>query len=221
MERLLANFYITPSDLGLLLLGAELTIEVTIISLLIASVIGLAVGLAKISRNSAIRGAASAYISIIRGLPLLVQILYVYFGIALTTGIRIPPFTAGVVTMSIYAGAYSAEIFRSGIESIDKGQMEGALSIGLSRWQAMFHVVLPQATRRMAPTFANLFSTTLKDTSLLSVIGVTELTMAGQNIYAVNFQTLKVLTIVGGIYFAMVYALSKLTSLLQKKARNA
>ena len=200
-----------------LLRGAAVTIQITLISLFFASIIGLLVGLMRISQLAVLRYVAAGYINIIRGLPLLVQILYVYFGIPLLLGVRIPAFTAGVITMSIYTSAYMAEIFRAGIETIDKGQMEGGRSIGFSRWQTMRIIILPQAVWRMIPAFANQFSSTLKDTSLLSVIGVVELTMAGQNIYAVNFETVKVLTAVGILYLIIVLAAVRVADYLETK----
>lgn len=202
-------------SMPLLLKGTILTLELTAISLVFASVVGLIVGLMRLSKNAWVRYIASSYINIIRGLPLLVQILYVYFGIPLVLGIRIPALTAGIITMSLYTGAYMAEIIRAGIESIDKGQSEAGRSLGFSQAQTLQKIVLPQAVWRMLPAFANQFTTTLKDTSLLSVIGIAELTMEGQSIYSANFQTFEVLTLVGAIYFVIVMLLVRLSNYLK------
>lgn len=198
-----------------LLIGAWVTIEITVVSLFVALILGLILGLMRISTSRVLRGLAASYVNLIRGLPLLVQILFVYFGIPLLLGVRIPALTAGIITISLYSAAYLAEIFRAGIESIDTGQMEGGRSIGFSYWQTMRMIVLPQAIWRMIPAFANQFSSTLKDTSLLSVIGVGELTMSGQNIYAVNFETVRVLTVVGTIYLIIVLLAVRLSRYLE------
>jgi ABC-type amino acid transport system permease subunit len=119
--------------------------------------------------------------------------------------------------MTIYTGAFLSEIFRAGIISIDKGQMEAGRSIGFSHWQTMRLIIFPQAIWRMIPAIANQFSITLKDTSLLSIIGVVELTMAGQTIYSMNFDTVRVLTLVGIIYFLIFLFVERITQALERR----
>lgn len=213
METLQFMISIIPT----LLKGLLTTVEITTLSLLIGLVIGLILGLFSISKNGFLKYIATVYIDIIRGTPSLVQILFIYLGIPSALGIKIPVFTAAIIAISINAGAYLAEIFRAGINSIEKGQMEAGRSLGFSYGQTMKLIILPQAVRRMIPAFVNQFIISLKDTSLLMVIGVTELTMQGQSIYAVNFKAFEVLFMVGLLYFVTIYMLSYVSRWLERR----
>lgn len=195
--------------LPILLKAAGVTLGISGLSLVFSLIIGLIMGMFRISKNFILTWIATLYINAIRGTPLLIQILIVYFGIPSLLNISFSAFTAGVVIMSIYTGAYMAEIYRSGIESVDIGQTEAGRSLGLSNSLTMRLIVLPQAIRKMIPTFVNQITIMIKDTSLLSVIGVVELTMQGQMIYSVNFKTFEILIIVAIIYFIIVYALTR------------
>lgn len=197
--------------------GAAMTLQVTTISLFIALVIGLLMGLLRISNNKVLQFIAAIYINIIRGTPLLIQILFIYFGLPMAFGFTLSAFAAGIIALSINAGAYFVEIFRAGIESIDPGQMEAGRSLGFTYGQTMRLIILPQAIRRMIPAFVNQFIIGLKDTSLLSVIGIGELTMRGQSIYAMNFRAFEILTAVAAFYFVMTYLLSKLAQRLERR----
>ena len=194
-----------------------ITVEVTLISLIFASVIGIVFGLFKISGIKPLTWIANIYISIIRGTPLLVQILFIYFGIPMTLGFTWNLLTAGIVIMSINAGAYMTELVRGGIESVDKGQVEAARSLGLSYGQAMTKVILPQALRTMLPSIINQFIVTLKDTSLLSVIGLRELTQNTKIIVANNMEAFTMYFIVGVYYWVIVNILSAIASQIEKR----
>ena len=173
-----------------------ITIELSIISLVAATIIGIIVGLVNTSKSKSVimkilKAIANLYIYIIRGTPMLVQILIIYFGLGQMlrpTGFRWlnigGTFTAGTVALSLNAGAYMAEIVRGGIEAVDKGQIEAARSLGLTYGKTMKKIVLPQALRTMLPSIINQFIISIKDTSLLSVIGLTELTNVGKTIAA-------------------------------------
>ena len=173
-----------------------ITIELSIISLIAATIIGIIVGLVNTSKSKSVimkilKAIANLYIYIIRGTPMLVQILIIYFGLGQMlrpTGFRWlnigGTFTAGTVALSLNAGAYMAEIVRGGIEAVDKGQIEAARSLGLTYGKTMKKIVLPQALRTMLPSIINQFIISIKDTSLLSVIGLTELTNVGKTIAA-------------------------------------
>ncbi|MEB1806999.1 MAG: amino acid ABC transporter permease [Bacillaceae bacterium] len=200
-----------------LLKGMWVTVLITVISLLIALVIGLAFGLCSISRNKLLRAIATIYVDLIRGTPILVQILFIYFGLPSATSITLTAFTAGVIAISINAGAYLVEIFRAGINSIDKGQMEAGRTLGFSYAQTMRIIILPQAVRRMIPAFVNQFIVSIKDTSLLSVIGIAELTMSGQSIYAMNFRAFEILGMVGILYFVLIYTLTLFSRWLERR----
>ena len=175
-----------------LLQGLWMTIELTLVSLLIAAVLGLLFGLLSVSRTTFLRGISRVYIDIIRGTPLIVQVFFIYFGIPSALNMRLDAFIAGVIALSLNAGAYTAEIVRGGIQSIDKGQMEAARSLGLPYTMAMRRVVLPQAIKTMIPAIVNQCIITLKDSSLVSVIGLAELTQTGRLIIANNFESLKI-----------------------------
>lgn len=155
--------------------GLVLTIELALVSEVCILTVGLIISLVRISRIKVFRVLAAIYIDVIRGMPLLLQILIVYYGLAYL-GLRLSPFVAGVIALTVCYAAYEAEIFRAGIESIHKGQMEAARSLGMGYLKAMRYVVLPQAVRNVIPPLSNEFIALLKDTALLSVIAVLEVT---------------------------------------------
>ena len=203
---------------GLFLLAAMgKTLELTLLSLVFAAFIGLFFGLLNVSKNKALNVIANIYIDCIRGVPLIVLAFFVYFGIPMATGIRLEALTAGIISLSINAGAYMAEIVRAGIQSIDKGQMEAARSLGLPYGKAMRKVVLPQAIRVMIPSIINQFIITLKDTSILSVIGFPELVKAGQIVIARTFETFRMWAIIAVMYLIVITTLSKTARALERK----
>ncbi len=193
------------------------TIQITLFSLFYASILGIVFGLMKVSQNKFIRVISNTYIWIIRGTPLLVQIYFIYFGVPMASGISLTEWQAGVITMSLNAGAYMAEIVRGGIESVDIGQMEAARSLGLTYQKSMRKIILPQALRTMLPSIINQFIITLKDTSLLSVIGVRELTMNGRIITANNMQTIRMWGIVAVYYLAVISVLTVIANKVEKR----
>lgn len=203
-----------------LMAGLGLTLEMTLISLLIAAVLGLLFGLMTVSKNIAIRGIARVYINIIRGTPIIVQAFFIYFGVTAALGIRMESMTASIITLSLNAGAYTAEIVRAGIQSVPNGQMEAARSLGLPYTMAMRKVILPQAIRTMIPTIINQCIITLKDSSILSVIGVMELTNTGKQIIAQNLQSFQMWLIVGVIYLIIIMILTKISSTIEKRLNN-
>jgi len=200
-----------------LLTGLRLTLIITVLGLLIGFVLGAVFGLGKLARNFIIRRASGAYIEAIRGTPLMVQVMFLYFGLPMVLGARIPPLAAGVIAIAVNSGAYIAEIVRGAVQSIDRGQMEAARSIGLTRAQAMLYVIWPQAFRRMIPPLGNQFIISLKDTSLLVVIGVGELTRQGQEIIAVNFRAFEVWLTVALMYLCVTLTMAKLLQLVEKR----
>ena len=193
------------------------TLELTFLSLVFASVIGLFFGLLNVSKTKILHTIANVYIDCIRGVPLIVLAFFVYFGVPMATGLRLSALTAGIISLSLNAGAYMAEIFRAGIQSIDKGQMEAARSLGLPYSTAMRRVVLPQALKTMIPSIINQFIITLKDTSLLSVIGFPELVKAGQIVIARNFETFKMWAIIAVMYLIVITTLSKIARALERR----
>jgi polar amino acid transport system permease protein/polar amino acid transport system substrate-binding protein len=200
-----------------LIAGLGLTVEITIISLILAGILGMVFGLLSVSKRKSLRAIALVYVDIVRGTPLLVQAFFIYFGIPAALGIQSDPVVSGVITLSLNAGGYLAEIVRGGIESISRGQMEAARSLGLPYGMAMRSVILPQAIRTMTPALINQCIITLKDTSLLSVIGVTELTQTGRLIIANNYQSFEVWAIVAIMYFIIIMILSKISKRIERK----
>ncbi|APO43024.1 amino acid ABC transporter permease [Paenibacillus sp. FSL M8-0212] len=203
--------------LPLLLEGTVVTLKLVVISLIIAMVIGLISGLMSTSLNRLLRLVATLYVDIIRGTPLLVQVYFIYFGLPVFLDMRIPAMTAGIIAISLNAGAYISEIFRAGINSISNGQHEAARSLGLTRFQTMRLVVLPQATRRMIPTFVNQFIITIKDTSLLSAIGIAELTQSGEIIISSNFRAFEIWGVVGIFYLIIIVLLSRASRFIERR----
>lgn len=203
-----------------LLGGLGLTVRAALISLVFACILGLVFGLFNISKSKVFKFFATIYIDAIRGTPLIVQAFFLYFGIGQAFGIRFDPFVAAVITLSLNAGAYIAEIVRGGILSISHGQMEAARSLGLNYMQSMQKVILPQALRNMLPALMNQFIITLKDTSILSAIGLSELTQSGKIIIARNFESFKTWTIVAIMYLIVITLLSKLSKYVEKRMRN-
>lgn len=200
-----------------LLYGTGLTLILTVTSMVFGTLIGLVLTIMRISKSRIATTIAAVYGNLVRGLPLLVQILFVYFGLPLLTGIRMPAVVAGGIAMALYTGGFMAEVIRSGIMAVDKGQMEAGRSIGFNYWETMRLIILPQAVWTMIPNVANQFSNTLKNTSILSVIGVGELTMAGQTIYSMNFDTIRVLTMVGILYLVIFFIAERITAMLERR----
>jgi len=199
------------------------TAEITVLSLAIATVLGVIFCLFKLSKFKVLQFLANLYISIIRGTPLIVQILFIFFGVPMAVkGISGNDFRWNMVAvctviMSLNAGAYMTELIRGGIEAVDKGQMEAARSLGLSYGKAMWKIVLPQAFRTMLPSIINQFIVTLKDTSLLSIIGFRELTQNTQIIVANNMEALIMYGIVGVYYWVIVNILSALARMIERR----
>ena len=217
MPSTMETINIILDALPTLLKGMGVTLEVTVISLIIAMFIGLVLGVFSITKSKILRTISTAFVDIIRGTPLLVQILFIYFGLPSVIDINLTAFAAGVIAITLNAAAYLVEIFRAGINSIDKGQMEAGRTIGFSYSETMRLIILPQAIRRMIPAFVNQFIVSIKDTSLLSAIGVAELTLSGQSIYAANFRAFEILFAVGVLYFIIIYSLTLFSRWLERR----
>ncbi len=196
--------------------GAWVTIKITTVSIMIGLVIGVIMGLGRVSKNPIYKGFSTVYVEFIRGTPLLVQIMLVYYGIP-ALGINLPPYPAGILALSINSGAYIAEIVKAGIQSVHKGQMEAARSLGMTYLQAMRYVILPQAFRNVLPAIGNEFIALLKDSSLVSVIAIVELTRVGKQIYSMTFNAWTPLLGVALFYLLMTLPLSRLVQHAEKR----
>lgn len=207
----------------MLLHGAMITLEITFGALALGLFLGTFAGIGRISRRLPIRMIADAYIQVIRGTPMLLQIFFFYLGfpqlymLATGQGITPDPLITGIVALGINSGAYNAEIIRAGIQSIDKGQMEAARGTGLSHVQAMFWVILPQALKRMIPPLGNELIVLLKDSSLISTIGVAELMFTAKVLGAKYYTYVPFLVGVGCIYLVLTFGFSRLFNVLERK----
>lgn len=211
------NFELMAQAMPLLLTGAVVTVKITALSVLLGIIIGLFVGIARISTYRVVHLVAAVYVDFLRGTPLLVQIFLVYFALPVVSGHRIDPFVAAIAACSINSSAYVAEIFRAGIQSIDAGQMEAGRSLGLTWNQTMRYIIVPQAARRVIPPLGNEFIALLKDSSLVSVIGFEELTRRGQLIIARTYASLEIWICVAIIYLVMTVSISRFISWLERR----
>ena len=203
-----------------LTMGLKLTLQMTILSLVLAVIVGMITCLFSISKVKPLNWISGIYLSLIRGTPLMVQAFFIYFGITGAMGIRISSFSAAILVLCLNAGAYLSEIFRSGIAAVNKGQMEAARSLGLPYGVAMRKIILPQAIRIVIPSVLNQFIITLKDTSILSVIGCGELMRQGQLIVARNYESFKTYAIVAVMYYVVVVVLTKVFQMVERRLNN-
>jgi polar amino acid transport system permease protein len=195
--------------------GILVTFQVTIEAIVLALIIGLFTGLGRISKNRVINGIASLYVEVIRGIPLLVQLFYIYF--ALGRIVNLPAIASAVIAMAVCYGAYMGEIFRAGIESIPHGQMEAARSLGMSTGQAMRHVILPQSFKTILPPVGNEFVALLKDSSLVSILAVSDLLRRGREFASETFTYFETYTMVALVYLVITLFLSKLVSIMEER----
>lgn len=200
----LFNFHDAPEYMPELLKGALVSVELTVTVMALSLVLGLIVALARVTRVRSVRAVATVYVEAVRGTPALLQLVYVYFVLP-AFGIKIGPFAAGVVALTINYSAYLSEVYRAGIQAVGRGQLEAALALGMSRTLMMRLIILPQAIRIVVPPLGNYFIGLFKDTALASIITVRELIFSGQIIAATNFQYFAIFTIIGGIYLALSY----------------
>ena len=225
MAKILANYG------GLLAAAMGQTLLLALCGLFCACIIGLVVGLMSVVKNRACNIIATIFVDVIRGVPMIVLAFYVFFAVpmllnnimhlntmlGINTQLTLTALQAGTICLALNCGAYMAEIIRAGIESVDKGQMEAARSLGLSYWKAMAKVVLPQAIRTMIPSIINQFIITLKDTSILSVIGFPELVNTAKNVVANTMSAFQVWSIVALMYLIVITLLSRLAKRVERR----
>ncbi len=211
------NIDIVKNALPLLFAGAGITVEISAISVGLGLAIGCCVSIVRLSKFKLLRYLGNVYVDFIRGTPLLVQIFLVYFALPAIIGQRVDAFFAAISACSINSGAYVAEIFRGGIQSIDKGQMEAGRSLGMTWWQTMCYIILPQAFKRIIPPLGNEFIAMLKDSSLVSVIGFEELTRRGQLIIARTYASFEIWMAVALIYLFMTFVVARLVGVLERR----
>ena len=208
----------------LLLRAMGQTLLLALSGLFFACIIGLIVGMMSVLKNRVCRAIAAVFVDVIRGVPMIVLAYFVFFGVPYLFnnilrigGVTLTALQAGTICLALNCGAYMAEIIRAGIESVDRGQMEAARSVGLPYWRAMQRVVLPQAIRTMIPSIINQFIITLKDTSILSVIGFPELVNTAKNVVANTFMSFQTWAIVAVMYLVVITTLSRVAKSLERR----
>ena len=189
------------------------------VGILLGFAIGLLVGLARSGKNKVLYRIAGVYVAIIRGTPLMVQALYLYFAIPMMLNFNLPALTAGIMAIGLNSGAYISEIVRGAIQSIDKGQYEAGECLGLGKVQVMVSIILPQALKLMIPSLCNQFIISVKDTSLLTVIGVAEMTHQASQAVSSTFRTVEIYTALAIMYFLLNTILSGVLSLLERRMK--
>ncbi|MDY2511799.1 ABC transporter substrate-binding protein/permease [Weissella confusa] len=202
---------------AVLLDGLIKTLQLTVVGIVLAAIWGVLLGVMGVAPSKLVRGISSTIIYIFRGLPMLVLAFFIYIGIPNLTGQKIPAFTAGVITLILNEGAYIGAFVRGGFKSVDPGQLEAARSLGMPYGKAMRKVVMPQGIRLTIPSFINQFIITLKDTSILSAIGIIELTQTGTLIIARNLQGFKVWLMIAVLYLIVITLLTWLSNWVEKR----
>lgn len=215
------------------LIGAKNTVLLALIAVVIGAALGLLLAICRISKSRILRFVSTAYVEFVRGTPLLVQLFIIYYGLQ-AVGIRFPDipvmtaildinfsdFMSGVITMGLNSAAYVCEIFRSGIQSVDKGQMEAGRSLGLSYGQTLQKIIVPQAIRNVLPALGNEFVVVIKESSIVSIIGIADLMYKANTVRGNTFQPFEPLLVAALVYFLLTFTLSKLLAYVEKRMRN-
>lgn len=200
--------------------GSKITIVISILTVIFGVIFGTLLALMKISGSKILKVIASSYIEIIRGTPLLVQLYIIYYGLPVI-GIELPDFMAGVITLSINSGAYVAEIIRAGIEAVDRGQMEAARSLGMTKAMAMRHIIIPQAFKNILPALGNEFIVVIKESSIVSIIGIHELMYNADTVRGNTYQPFEPLISAAVIYFVLTFTLSRLLGKAERRMKTS
>lgn len=213
------DWSVVLSFLPQLMAGAKITIQITVFGLLGGTVIGTLAGLMRAYGGPVLNAVAFTYIELIRGTPIVVQVMFLYFAMPVLVGIRVDPMSAAILAIVVNAGAYIAEIVRGAFLSISKGLSEAGLALGLPQWKVLVYILGPLAFRRLIPPLGNQFIVSLKDTSLFIVIGVGELTRTGQEIMAANFRAVEIWTAVAVFYLILTGTMTVGLRIIEKRMR--
>jgi len=197
--------------------GALMTLELTFFSLIFGTILGVLLALCKLSKNSLLRYPAIIFIEIFTGLPLLVLLVWLFYALPIFTGITISAVPTAIIGLSLNLSGFVAEIFRAGIQSIPKGQTESSVALGLSKFQTIKRIIIPQATKLIIPPLSGRYVETIKLTSLASIIAVDELLHSGQNLISVNFRPLEVYTVIAIVYLIIIIPLTFILRKFEKK----
>ena len=200
--------------------GVEITLQLAFFTVLFGSLLGLVVAVCRRTRLLPLRWLMNAYVAFIRGTPLLVQVLLVVYGLP-QLGIRFPRMTLCIIALVINSGASMAELIRAGLQSVEKGQVEAAESLGMSSGQTMLYIILPQAVKVTLPAMGNEFVAIIKESSILYAVGVYELTYQAYKLASVNYYYIETMIVAALIYFVLTYVATKLLGLLERRMRRA
>jgi His/Glu/Gln/Arg/opine family amino acid ABC transporter permease subunit len=214
----LFNPQVAVQNIGPLLGGLLITVELTFVVITLSLISALCVALAGLSQLAPLRWVVKAYIEVIRGTPLLLQLIYVYYVLP-EIGIRLNAFTAGVLALTLNYSAYISEVYRGGIQAISRGQHDAAAALGMTRGLAMRRIILPQAIRIVIPTLGNYFISLFKDTALCSAVSIQELVFTAQVHAALNFQYFTLYTVVAAMYFLVSFPAARLVGYLERVTR--
>mgnify|MGYP002508387661 FL=1 len=215
MSSMSWDWSVVSDNWEVLMLGAWFTIKISFIALIFSLPIGIIVGFGRIAKNPVIRFLAGAYVEIMRGVPLLVLLMWIYIGLG--DVVNVETTVAAVIGLATFNGAFLAEIFRAGVQAVPKGQMEAARASGMTSAQAMRYIILPQAVRRIMPPSASQFIMLIKDSSLISVIGGVDLMLKGKNLVATTLKPLEIYTAIAVIYFIITFVLSLVIRYFEKR----
>lgn len=200
--------------------GVEITLQLAFFTVLLGSLLGLVVAICRRTRLAPLRWLMNIYVAFIRGTPLLVQVLLVVYGLP-QLGVKLPRMTLCIIALVINSGAYMAEMIRAGLQSVEKGQVEAAESLGMSSGQTMLYIILPQAVKVTLPAMGNEFVAIIKESSILYAVGVYELTYQAYKLASVNYYYIETMIVAALIYFVLTYVATKLLGLLERRMRRA
>lgn len=213
------HFDVVAGELDFLLGGLGLTVGLSVLSMTASLILGLLVSFARLSPWRPLRAVSSVYTDFLRGTPLLVQLLWIYYSLPILTGVTFSPFTSAAIALTLNLSAFVSEVYRAGIQSIGRGQREAALALGMSGWQAMRRIILPQSIRRVLPPLGSIWVSLFKDTALVSVIAVPELMYRGKVLSIETYRPLEIYTAVAIIYFLVTYPQARGVDWLFNRAR--
>ena len=215
------QFAIIANYWPVFLRGAQITLEITLVSAILSVLIGLPSAIGKETRVAPIRWLCTAYIEFVRGTPALVQIVWIYYCLPILSGLQLGAEATMMLALGLHAGAYVAEIFRAGVHAVDRGQFQASYALGMSYRQALRRIVLPQAVVKMIPPFINEFATLLKLTTLGSAIAVSELLHESNNLIAAVYRPLEVYSALALVFFAITYPIIWWSQRLERRLRAA
>ncbi|CAH1057015.1 amino acid ABC transporter permease [Paenibacillus sp. NPDC058367] len=198
------------------LTGLQYTLLLAVLGVFFGFILGIIISLLRMSKWSVLRFLATAWVEFLRGTPMLVQLFLIHYGLA-TFGIEFTPIQSGAITLSINSSAYLAEIFRAGIQGVDRGQMEAARSLGMKQGMTMRHIILPQALKSVLPAIGNEFITIIKESSIISFIGVTDLMFQARTVTTISYDGMTPLVIIAFMYFVLTFTLSKILGRLERR----